>query len=79
VTEILAFVLLALIGFCFFMLYRNERVYQVRLAFIDAPDYPHGYQALPVYASMLENPRYWLLWTEADWRSWVNRRRSVAA
>ena len=59
------------LAFGVFLLFRNERVYAVRCDFIDKEDL--RYFALPTYRSMLLNPRFWLLWTTAHWRAWIDR------
>lgn len=60
-----------------FVLIRNNRVLSVRIAFIDCrSDWEPRYRCLPSYDAMLLHPRFWLLWTFADWTAWVDRKQS---
>jgi hypothetical protein len=68
------------IALCLFLLYRNSRVFRVRIDFIDTPGlYPEAYKALPPYAAMVDHPKYWRLWSTEDWRAWVARQQQEAA
>jgi len=60
--------------YCIFMLIRNRCIYAVRLQFLNDDElWRTHYEALPEYDQMLENPKYWLLWTPEHWIEWVNR------
>jgi hypothetical protein len=54
-----------------FVLYRNQRIHDVRVSFIYAADFPRSYEALPTYDSMLYRPQYWSMWTVQDWKDWI--------
>lgn len=70
----------ALMLYCAFMLHRNTRVHDIRVAFInDRALFPLAYEALPSYDAMLYNPRYWLLWTKEHWVAWLARRQAEVA
>lgn len=62
-----------------FFLCRNHSVYRVGVAILQSPDWLDTYFQLPRYDAMLWNPKYWLLWTESDWRAWVARQPKVSA
>lgn len=55
-----------------FFAIRNETVYRIRAAFIwDDKLRSQDYNALPSYNEMLFSPRYYLLWTKAQWVRYV--------
>lgn len=54
-----------------FLLARNWFVFRVRSEFIDQPPHLQAYLSLPSYDGMMLNPRYWLLWTKAQWDKWL--------
>ena len=48
---------------------RSSAAFIVRIAFLDDEILygSGGYDALPSYDAMTFHPRYWLLWTKAQW------------
>lgn len=64
--------------FCIFMLIRNQRVYAIRTYLLSEEDlWRKGYYStLPDYESMLQNPKYWGLWTVKQWKRWAEERNT---
>lgn len=69
-NELLVLILIFLAPALFFA-FRNECVYSSRVALIYDDDfYGKGlYEKLPNYDAALFNPRYWGLWTAAQWKA----------
>lgn len=53
------------------MAIRNWCVYSIRIAFINQK--PAAYRQLPSYDAMMQNPRYWHMWTKKQWDKWLER------
>ena len=65
-------IIVGLILWLALLLVRNNVTCTIRIHVI-YDDWPKRYNKLPSYDAMLFNPRYWGMWTQKQWDSWIDK------